>query len=549
MSLTGAQFKTLLEQQWQTDANGNVPTSRPYLQLGLSDNVTYTYDASAAQGAHITSVTIDGAALDPAASYRIGTFSFLATGGDNFRIFTSGTDVKDSGLIDRDAWIDYLTANAPLSPDFARHAVSVPAVPTEVKAGAALDFAVGGLNLTSLGSPRNTELQIKLGDDVLGTVPVTTTIADVTTDPRGIQNGLAQVSATVPVGTPTGPAVLTLVAQPSGTTVTLPITVLPGQTESTTTLKASAADQTYGTAKPVTFTATVKLANGAAAAGTVTFSSGGTELGSAPVAADGTAKVVLPATTAAQKLLVVATFVPADPAVAKGSASDPLTFFVRTAVSTTGLVLSWVKSGTGFALTMKATVSLNTGQAPAGTVSFNVNGSKVGSAAVSGGVATVTATVPAGPTTVVATFVPTSASVARSSKTVVTTVRAAATTTALTLSSVKAGTAFRLTATAKVSLVGKPAPAGKVTFTVKGKKAGTVVAVPRGRHPEGDRAQGHDHRGGDLRPDRLGGGRRLQQDGDQECEVDPAADCGPVPGAGAGPQALPGQVSRGHRWR
>ena len=68
---------------------------------------------------------------------------------------------------------------------------------------------------------------------------------------------------------------------------------------------------------------------------------------------------------------------------------------------------------------------------------------------------------PAGATTVVATFVPTSTSVARSSKTVVTTVRAAATTTALTLSSVKAGTAFRLTATAKVSLTGKPAPPGR----------------------------------------------------------------------------------------
>ena len=32
-SLTGAQFKTMLEQQWQTLADGTVPT-RPYLQLG-----------------------------------------------------------------------------------------------------------------------------------------------------------------------------------------------------------------------------------------------------------------------------------------------------------------------------------------------------------------------------------------------------------------------------------------------------------------------------------------------------------------------------------
>src|SRR3954454_373888 len=62
-SLTGAQFKTLLEQQWQRDANGNVPT-RPYLQLGLSDNVTYTYDDALPEGSRITSITINGAAYD-----------------------------------------------------------------------------------------------------------------------------------------------------------------------------------------------------------------------------------------------------------------------------------------------------------------------------------------------------------------------------------------------------------------------------------------------------------------------------------------------------
>ena len=66
VTLTGAQFTTLLEQQWQRDASGNVP-SRPYLQLGLSDNVTYTFDPALPEGSRITSVTVDGAPLDPAA--------------------------------------------------------------------------------------------------------------------------------------------------------------------------------------------------------------------------------------------------------------------------------------------------------------------------------------------------------------------------------------------------------------------------------------------------------------------------------------------------
>ncbi len=42
ITLTGEEFVTLLEQQWQRDADGAVP-SRAYLQLGLSDNVSYTY--------------------------------------------------------------------------------------------------------------------------------------------------------------------------------------------------------------------------------------------------------------------------------------------------------------------------------------------------------------------------------------------------------------------------------------------------------------------------------------------------------------------------
>ena len=42
MDLTGAQIETVLEQQWQRTATGNVP-SRPFLRLGVSEGFTYTY--------------------------------------------------------------------------------------------------------------------------------------------------------------------------------------------------------------------------------------------------------------------------------------------------------------------------------------------------------------------------------------------------------------------------------------------------------------------------------------------------------------------------
>ena len=56
--LTGAQLKQVLEEQWQQDASGQMAT-RPYLQLGLSSNVTYTYTGTtdaegyAQRGQHI----------------------------------------------------------------------------------------------------------------------------------------------------------------------------------------------------------------------------------------------------------------------------------------------------------------------------------------------------------------------------------------------------------------------------------------------------------------------------------------------------------------
>ena len=218
-TLTGAQFKTLLEQQWQRDAMNNIP-SRPYLQLGLSDNVTYTFDDALPEGSRITSIMINGAPYDPTASYRIGTFSFLATGGDNFRIFTSGTNTKDSGLVDRDGWISYLTAHSPSTPDFARQSAKISGMPTTVALLGNVQFGAASLDLTSLGSPANTSFSVSIGGVEVGTVPVV--------------NGAATVNLTVPGGVPNGAQTLTAVACPSGTKIAFPISV----TGTTTTTPA-----------------------------------------------------------------------------------------------------------------------------------------------------------------------------------------------------------------------------------------------------------------------------------------------------------------------
>jgi 5'-nucleotidase len=209
-SLTGAQFKTLLEQQWQTNPDGTVP-SRAYQQLGLSKNVNYTYDAARAAGDRITSIRVNGSLIDPARSYRVGTFSFLATGGDNFRIFKEGTGTKDSGLVDRDAWIKYLQEHNPAAPDFARRTVAVVnTTAAEVKAGESITLAVSKLDLTSLGSPVNTSLAASFTDAAgtvtqLGTIPVSA--------------GAAAVDVKVPAGVAPGAGTLVLTAAESGTVV------------------------------------------------------------------------------------------------------------------------------------------------------------------------------------------------------------------------------------------------------------------------------------------------------------------------------------------
>lgn len=215
-SLSGAQFKTLLEQQWQTHADGTVP-SRPYLQLGLSKNVGYTYDAARPAGDRITSIRVDGNLMDPAKSYRIGTFSFLATGGDNFRIFTEGAGTKDSGLVDRDAWIKYLQEHIPVAPDFARRTVAlVNTTAAGVRAGDPMTLEVSRLDLTSLGSPVNKSLTAEFTDSAgtptpLGTVPVS--------------GGAATVNLTVPAKAASGAGTLTLTAAESGTVVKVAVNV------------------------------------------------------------------------------------------------------------------------------------------------------------------------------------------------------------------------------------------------------------------------------------------------------------------------------------
>jgi 5'-nucleotidase len=63
----------------------------------------------------VSDIKIYGVAVDPAASYRVTVNNFLAGGGDGFMALTGGTDLLYGGF-DVDAFVAYLTANAPVAP-------------------------------------------------------------------------------------------------------------------------------------------------------------------------------------------------------------------------------------------------------------------------------------------------------------------------------------------------------------------------------------------------------------------------------------------------
>jgi 5'-nucleotidase len=109
MTLTGAQIKTLLEQQWVGQ------TGRRILQV--SDGFTYTWDGSKDDGDKIdpTTIKIGGVVVEPGTGYRITVNSFLASGGDNFSVLVDGTD-RLGGEIDLDALVTYFGDNSPVPP-------------------------------------------------------------------------------------------------------------------------------------------------------------------------------------------------------------------------------------------------------------------------------------------------------------------------------------------------------------------------------------------------------------------------------------------------
>jgi 5'-nucleotidase len=225
MTLTGAQIKTVLEQQWQPEG-----ASRPMLRLGISKGFVYTYNPDASRDQHITGMWLNGEPVTASGTYNVTVNSFLAAGGDNFLELANGTNKSDSGITDLEGMVEFLAAMTkagPLAIDSSQRSVGV-----VFPAGAKASYAPGDTVTFSLSSlvfpspagstkPMDTSVTVSLGGRLLGTFPVGTLASADKFD----ETGTAKISVVLPSDAPAGPADLVVAGATTGTSVPVAITV------------------------------------------------------------------------------------------------------------------------------------------------------------------------------------------------------------------------------------------------------------------------------------------------------------------------------------
>ncbi|PPF82935.1 hypothetical protein C5E07_12125 [Pseudoclavibacter sp. RFBJ3] len=261
VSISGAELKNVLEEQWQLTADGEVP-SRDYLQLGLSDNFTYAFDSSRPRMERIVSLSINGEPVSSGQVYNVAMPTFLAAGGDNFHSLNNAESVKDTGLIDLDAFVNWVRAKTAAGstgvvPDVQRNGFEVVGLPTDNKfqAGESYSLKVAKFNLQSVGFIQSSSVTVWLGDEQIGIGSV-----DVAADAN-----LVDVSFTVPVDSTVGDGTLTFLADLSAASVAVPVSVQAA---------AETPTATPGPTVSVTPTATVEPTASATAAPVPTADAG-----------------------------------------------------------------------------------------------------------------------------------------------------------------------------------------------------------------------------------------------------------------------------------
>jgi 5'-nucleotidase len=109
LTLTGAQIKAMLEQQWHD------PT-RPRV-LPASKGFAYSWDPTKPEGERVAagSMKLNGMGIDPDTPYRVTVNNYLALGGDGFTVLKQGVKPQ-FGVYDDEALFAYFQKNTPIAP-------------------------------------------------------------------------------------------------------------------------------------------------------------------------------------------------------------------------------------------------------------------------------------------------------------------------------------------------------------------------------------------------------------------------------------------------
>ena len=111
LRLTGAQVRDALE-------NGVSRAENPSGRFPQVSGLAFTFDARRPPGERVMSVTVAGAPLEEGKTYTLATNSFLANGGDDYRVFRAGEVVVDSasGSLMAGQLIDHIIAAGSVAP-------------------------------------------------------------------------------------------------------------------------------------------------------------------------------------------------------------------------------------------------------------------------------------------------------------------------------------------------------------------------------------------------------------------------------------------------
>ncbi len=256
----------------------------------------------------------------------------------------------------------------------------------------------------------------------------------------------------------------------NGPSISLPLSQVVNQAQTATTVTAAPSPGIAG--GPETITATVKVTAGSGTpTGTVTFTSGTTQLGSAPLGAGGTATIT-PA-LAQGSYMIVATY--SGDANNQGSASAALALTVVQATTQTALAVAPDPALVLAPITFTATVTGN-GGTPTGSVNFLANGNVIGAGTLnaSGVASFTTTTMAAGTYSITASYSGDANDFGSMSAPVTLTVSLATTTTAITVTPDPALVGATITISAKVTGNGGT-PTGSVNFIANGSTLGSAI--------------------------------------------------------------------------